>query len=115
MALNVDPIPASIHNAPKIPRIGIWFYRTRAVAVFTGSSCLSPVLSAIFSSTVSTDVVNDQLADSREQLRASVTFQTINEVVYTDKEGKITAYVFIPQFYNSRGDSAQPILSGGLP
>jgi hypothetical protein len=48
-------------------------------------------------------VLNEQQRDTREQLRASVTQQAINEVLYADRDGKVTGYVFIPQFYNSGG------------
>ena len=48
-------------------------------------------------------VANKSQIDTREQLRAAVGFQNLNEQVFLDKDGKIISIGFQPQFNNAGG------------
>jgi len=75
---------------------------TKTLAICTGLLFLASVVSSYFV-WGQYRALNDQLQDTREQLRASVLLQNINEIISVGKEGKVQAYLLSPVFYNSGG------------
>lgn len=55
-------------------------------------------------------VANKSQVDTREQLRAAVGFQTINEQVFLDKDGKLVSIGFQPIFNNAGGTRTSKFL-----
>jgi hypothetical protein len=85
---------------------------TRAVAIFTFFLVLASAVSDWFIYR-QYKVANDAQFDTREQLRAVVTFQLMNEFIQADKDGKILSYAFQPQFFNSGGTRAAKFIPWG--
>ena len=75
---------------------------TRAVAIFTFFLVATSVVSDWFIFQ-QWSVANKAQTDTREQLRAVVTYQLMNEFVINDKDGKPLAYAVQPQYVNSGG------------
>lgn len=96
-------------NSTPDPRNAWWFKQPAAIDRFTGWLVLWTAF--LFAANVVTNVfiwqqwkvANASQVDTREQLRAVVTYQLMNEFVVNDKDGKPIAYAFQAQFYNSGG------------